>query len=384
MAVAQNEIAIVGGGIGGLIVGYGLHKEGYDVHIYEQACEYEHVGGHLTMDSPTVEILARWGLDEPFKEISCELDGMEVRHIDDGGIAAHFQFPSLGALGVDDPNESGIRILRAFLRPDFLEMVTSRMPDERLHTDHKLVALESSEDYATAVFENGERVQASVILGADGVHSIARNMFDKAEAHAAGHTILRTLCNADVLPEEYPNDRMRFWDGWKFGDKENHVGFHVLTVPVREGRYVSIDLQFMGGDQLEDCSPRDVPIERVEARYPDTIDPVITKMVDARVEPITVHSLFDRRVSTTWVDGRIGILGDAAHSMRPNLGQGACQAIHDAGQLVTSINQFGLGAEALKHYETVRKPYVESIVETAKNTTPDPKKWKDKGQDGAA
>ncbi|MFK8018786.1 MAG: FAD-dependent oxidoreductase [Pseudomonadales bacterium] len=384
MAVAQNEIAIVGGGIGGLIVGYGLHQEGYDVHIYEQAPEYKDIGGHLTMDSPTVEVLARWGLDEPFKEISCELNGMEVRNIDDGGVITHFQYPSLGALGVDDPNDTGIRILRAFLRPDFLDMVTSRMPKERLHTNHRLVALENAEDYATAVFENGERVQASVILGADGVHSIARNMFDKAEAHAAGHTILRTLCNGDVLPEDYPNDRMRFWDGWKYGDKENQIGFHVLTVPVREGRYVSVDLQFMGGDQLEDCHPQDVPIERVEARYPDTMDPVIQSMVDARLEPITVHSLYDRRVSTSWVGGRIAIMGDAAHSMRPNLGQGACQSIHDAGQLVASINELGPGAEALKHYEAIRKPYVESIVETAKNTMPDPKKWKDKGQNDAA
>ncbi|MCY4427145.1 MAG: NAD(P)/FAD-dependent oxidoreductase [Halieaceae bacterium] len=383
MESSQHEVAVIGGGIGGLIVGYGLYKEGYDVHIYEQAPAYADVGGHLTMDSPTVEVLARWCLDEPFAEISCKLDGMEVRGIDDGNVAAYFQFPSLGALGVDDTKDTGIRVLAAFLRPDFLDMVTSRMPKERLHTGHKLVALKSGEDYATAEFENGETVQASVILGADGVRSIARSMLDEAETHAAGHTILRTLCSADVLPEGYPNDRMRFWDGWKFGDKENLVGFHALTVPVREGRYVSVDLQFIGGDQLEDCNWSDVPIERVEARYPETMDPVIKAMVDARLEPITTHTLYDRRVATNWVDGRIAVLGDAAHSMRPNLGQGACQSIHDAGQLVDSIKEFGLSNEALKHYEAIRKPYVESIVETAKNTTPDPKKWKDKGQ-GAA
>jgi salicylate hydroxylase len=140
----------------------------------------------------------------------------------------------------------------------------------------------------------------------------------------------------------------------------------LLTVPVREGKFVSIDLQFVGGDQLGDCDPLNLPIDRVMRRYPETIDPVVKAMIDGRVEPITSHAIFDRPVADKWVDQRIAILGDAAHSMRPSMGQGACQSVHDAGELAKSISLHGLTTEALLAYEAKRKPYVKMIVDVTR------------------
>lgn len=376
------DIAIIGGGIGGLATAVALNQAGFEAHVFEQAPEFGDVGGHLTMDTAAVEVLGRWGLDQKFYDVACELDGMEVRRLRNGDVMAHFPMPDLGSMGVKDDSRKGARIIYSFLRPDFLAMLTDAIPADRLHTGHRLTSLTNGDDSATAEFDNGNKVTASIVIAADGVKSIARKMFDDSESKAAGHTVLRTLCSADLLPDDMPNDRMRFWEGWEFGNKEKNDGVHILTVPVREGKYISVDLQFMGGDQLEDCNPWDLPIDRIMARYPEieNMDPLALKMIEERLEPVTAHALFDRKVATKWVDQRITLLGDSAHNMRPNLGQGACQAVHDAGEIAKALTEHGLTNEGLKAFENVRKPYVTSIVEVAMNTKIDPKKWKDKSK----
>lgn len=374
------EVAIIGGGMGGLVAGVALNQAGIDAHVFEQAPAYGDVGGHLTMDTAAIEVLANYGLDKPFLELSSPLACMELKKLSTGDVVMQMPFPDLGALGVEDESRKGDRQLYAFLRSDFLKVAVEAIPESKMHTGHILTSLENGDGNATATFENGNTVTAKVILGADGVKSLARRMFDDSAAAPAGHSILRTLCSVDVLPERIVNDRMNFWDGWEFGDKEAGIGAHMLTVPVRGGKFVSVDIQFQGGDQLEDCDPWDIPVERVLARYPakDEMDPVIYDMIEARLEPITVHALWDRPVASKWVDGQIAILGDAAHNMRPTLGQGACQAIHDAHELTKCLSEKGLTSEALKAYESVRAPYVKSIVEVAKNLKVDPKAWKKK------
>ncbi len=374
------DVAIIGGGIGGLTTAVALRHAGIDAHVFEQAPAYGNVGGHLTMDEAAIAVLARWGLDAPFRQVACELAGMEIKDLETGQVIVTMPFPDLGALGVKDDQRMGTRVCHSFLRSDYLQLLVDRIPSDHLHTGHRLADLAGDDQRATATFDNGTQVTASVMLVADGVRSKARAMFDNSPAVVAGHTILRTLCSAELLPADMPNDRMRFWDGWKFGDKANHVGVHVLTVPVRDRRFVSVDLQFMGGDQLEDCNPADLPYDRIMKRYPAAMDPIVKRMVDARLEPITAHALWDRPVATKWVDQRIAILGDAAHSMRPNLGQGACQSVHDAGELVRQFAAHGLGHAALKAYEAVRLPYTQSIVEAAKKLVVDPKAWKNKAQ----
>jgi salicylate hydroxylase len=373
---SKVDVAIIGGGIGGLSTALALHKIGFDAHVFEQAPAYGEVGGHLTMDEAAIAVLKTFDLDQAFLDIGCHLDGMEVRAMDTGEVAVHMPLPDLGSMGVKDKSRMGGRVAYAFLRTDYLNICTSRLPEGRLHTGHKLTGLSGDADSATAVFENGSTVTAKIMLAADGVRSLARQEFDNTDATFTKHSVLRTLCSADLLPNDMPNDRMRFWDGWKFGDKAAGVGVHVLTVPVRDNKFVSVDIQFMGGDQLQDCSPQDLPIERVMARFPDSLDAVVKEMIDKRVEPIAAYPLYDRPVANKWVENRIALIGDAAHSMRPNLGQGACQSVHDAGELAKSFAEHGLTNKALLAYEAVRKPYTQSVVESAMKTKIDPKAWK--------
>ena len=378
MSDQSVEVAIIGGGIGGLTTAVALNHAGIDAHVYEQVEAYGDIGGHLTIDDAAIAVLDRWGLADAFHAISCRLPQMQVKKLDTGEEIVTMPFPDLGALGVSDDGRMGTRVVHAFLRADLLDLLIKALPEGKLHTGCKLTGLEGGLTCATASFENGESVTASVVLAADGVRSLARKKLDDVPATKAGHSVLRTMCPIEAVPEELRAYQMQFWDGWAFGNKEAQEGVHALTVPVRDGKFLSVDLQFMGGDQLENCNPHDLPVDRVMSRYPDTLDPAVQAMIDARVEPIAAYPLFDRPVAEKWVDGRIAILGDAAHSMRPNLGQGACQSIHDAGAIADAFAEHGMSHEALKSYEAVRKPYTQSIVETAKKIMVDPKAWKSK------
>jgi len=376
MSEHSVEVAIIGGGIGGLTSAVALNHAGIDAHVFEQAEVYGDIGGHLTIDDAAIAVLARWGLAESFADISCRLPQMQVKKLDTGEEIVTMPFPDLGSMGVSDDGRMGTRVVYSFLRADLLDLLVKAMPEGKVHNGYKLSGLEGGDDSATVVFENGESVMASAVLAADGVRSLARRMFDDVPVTKAGHSVLRTMCPIDAVPEALRTYQMHFWDGWAFGNKEAQEGVHALTVPVRDGKFLSVDLQFIGGDQLEDCNPHDLPVDRVMARYPDTLDPAVQAMIDARVEPIAAYPLFDRPVAEKWVDGRIAILGDAAHSMRPNLGQGACQSIHDAGAIADAFAEHGVNHAALQSYEAVRKPYTQSIVEAAKKVMVDPKAWK--------
>lgn len=367
------SVAVIGGGIGGLATTVALNQAGIDAHVFEQTAAYGDVGGHLTIDDAAIAELAAMGLEDAFRAMSCPLNGIELKNLGTGEVMAHFPHPDLAALGVDDDSRTGDRVVYAFQRADFLEMLVNAIPAENVHTGHRLTSLSGDADSATASFENGAEVTAQVIIAADGVRSQARASFDDSAAVPANWTILRTLCPADVLPADLPNDRMRFWNGAEFGEPPANMT-HLLTVPVRGNDFISLDLQFVGGDQLEDCNARDLPIDRVMARYPEGMDPIVKAMIDARIEPIAAYPIHDRPVAEKWVENRIAILGDAAHSMRPSLGQGACQSLHDAGQITKSIGEHGLTNAALDHYEGIRKPYVKMIVEAAKKAPMGPPK----------
>jgi salicylate hydroxylase len=380
MTERKVDVAIIGGGMGGMVLAAALDRAGIDYHLYEQAPRLGVVGGHLTIDTAAIEVLARYGLAEAFHALASPLERIEVRKLDTGEVVTAFPFPDLGSMGVADPNRVGARVVHAFLRADFVQMIAARLPSDRMSIGHRLVSLDEENGRAVGRFENGESVSAKALIGADGVRSMARRMFDDAPATPAGINICRTTVPASLMPADMPCDRMRFWDGWAFGSKERHEAIHVLIAPVRGGEFVCIDMNVYGGDQFEDCDPFDIPAERIMARLPATVDPVIPSLVAGRVEPFAGHPLFDRRVASKWTSDHIAILGDAAHSMRPTLGQGACQAIHDAGALANAFAEHGVTATALAAYEAERADYVKSIVEVAMKTVVDPKEWKDKTQ----
>lgn len=383
-ATLNVDVAIIGGGMGGMTAAVALNRAGIKAHLFEQAEAFGQVGGHLTIDTAAIEVLSRFGLDKGFLDMAVELNGIEVRHLDSGDVIAAFPIPDLGSMGVEDPNRHGGRIVHAFLRADYVKWLTELMPTDQLHLGCQLSALNEVDGGAVAEFENGSSVKANYIIGADGIRSMAREMFDPAETMVAPVSVARTMVPASAMPEGIPNDRMRFFDGWAFGDKEANHGTHVLTAPVRGGEFVCIDYQLHGGDQLTDCDPWNIPPERIAARLPQEAWAPIKALMDARVEVIACFPLRDRPVATKWTSEHIAIIGDAAHAMRPTLGQGACQAIHDVGQLMQEIEAHGLNTKALKAYEAVRAPYVRSIVEVAKNTKVDPKAWKKKMEEKQA
>lgn len=378
-AVTECDVAIIGGGVGGLALAAALDQAGVEAHVFEKWPDFGEVGGHLTIDNYAIEVLDRFGVAKSFLEASTRLHGLEIRAMHGGGILNHIKLPDLGSMGVDDAERTGTREAWGFLRSDLVKLFASHVPDERLHTDYEFVSLVDGDESCEATFANGETVRAKLVVGADGARSIVRQILDDAPSENVGVTICRVNAPADLLPADHPNDRLRLWDG----NVDKGVGSVALTCPVRGGADVAIDVLFVQGDQLEDADKQDVPVDRVFARLPDDVDPLLIKLIEGREGPIVAHGLYDREVAKVWSGKSLTIIGDAAHAMRPNLGQGACQSIHDAGALSTAIAEHGLNTDALHAYEAARADYVRQIVAVSKSTPPTPEAWDDDVKESA-
>lgn len=152
MTERMVDVAIVGGGMGGMVLGAALAHAGIDYQLYEQAPRFGVIGGHLTIDTAAIDIIGRYGLDAPFHELACCLNTIEVRKFDTGEVVANFPFPDLGSMGVTDPNRHGTREVFGFLRADFVRMVAERLPQDRLNVGHRLVGLTEANGRAVAEF----------------------------------------------------------------------------------------------------------------------------------------------------------------------------------------------------------------------------------------
>lgn len=359
------SIAIIGAGIGGVAAAVGLDRAGFDVKLYDQAPAFAEVGGTITIDAYTIRVLQAWGIADELMSRVAPCHNIEMRTMA-GELVSSGPIPDLTDIGVDVPGRTGPRELFGVQRSDLHGAILRHFPTAQTFPGMRLRSVTDKGTHAEATFDDGTTIKPRILIGADGIRSTVRKVFTDVEATPAGVTICRSLASAEHLPDGWPNDRMRRWEH-QLGDGGS---VNSLFAPTRQGTQVGIDTSLYLGDQLEDLENNVVPLERLLALYPDNTDPVILNALRAGLVETRSYPLFDLPVIDNWSSESITLLGDAAHAMRPLLGQGANSAIQDADELVNALVREPEVGEALQAYERVREPFTNAIKRAARNFRP--------------
>jgi FAD-dependent urate hydroxylase len=345
------RVVIVGGGIGGLTTALGLHRFGHHPVVVEQTAELRPVGAGLSLWPNGIKVLNLLGLGSRVAALGGTMDRMAYADAA-GQPLLDFALSEL----YDRVGERARPIARAQLQDLLLTAVRSALGPHGVHLGARVVAVEDIDGAATVVVDDGRTFDADVVVAADGTHSELRDVVigRSVERRYVGYVNWNGLVaeSVDLAP-------IGTWLTW-VGD-----GKRASIMPVGGGRcywFFDVPMSLDAVDTLADH--RQVLAERF-AGWAPAVQSLIERLDPGGVARTPIHDL---EPLPNWVRGRIALLGDAAHAMAPDLGQGGCQAIEDGWVLAHHLTATSRGVpDALARYQSERMPHTADMVRRARN-----------------
>ncbi|HET8600860.1 MAG TPA: FAD-dependent monooxygenase [Segeticoccus sp.] len=337
---------VVGGGIGGLATAVALLRAGHEVEVLEQAPAFTEVGAGLTLWPNAVRALEALGLGDAVRARSLVAT--------DGGIR-----DSSGRwLARQDISTIRKRFgpLLMIHRADLLDALREAVPGPALRAG--TIVTEVTAD-GIVTHASGQR-QADVVIAADGVNSTARRVLWPAAKppRYAGYVAYRMLTTPLPLPAEGGEGRVRHeqrrvGETWGRGERFGYV-------PLPHGRYYCFAaITAPPGSVSEGLAG----LRRRFAHWHPPIPRLLEAIPDD--EALLFHDLMELPPLDSYVCGRVALLGDAAHAMTPNLGQGAGLALEDAatlGHLVGGVRDAEAVSAALADYDRHRRHRTQRVA----------------------
>lgn len=345
------RIAIVGGGLGGLAAALFLRKAGLEATVYEQVPELREVGAGIVVSPNMVRPLRKIGLGEKLSAFAVRLEAAwEFRRWDDGRVL--FVQP----MGDECERLYGTHCYVAH-RADLLALLQRALPQHPLRLDHRCIGVDQNEHEAELTFASAggrtTKVTADVVIGADGIHSlISRAVARQIDARFSGLCAFRCLVPAEKAPEIALRPVQTLWLG---------PGRHFVHYPISAGRLVNVVAIVPAGNWRNDSWTADGEISDLSAEF-EGWDHRVHQLIRSAASTKR-WAMYDRDPLERWSEGRITLLGDAAHAMLPFFAQGAAQAIEDAVVLADCLQKADAGSvpQALQRYEAIRRPRTSQV-----------------------
>lgn len=332
----MRRALVVGAGIGGLAAGRVLREAGWEVQILERATDLNPQGAGITLWPNASRVLRDLGVAESLPKAPAHApdsglrrwDGRLLVSTDIAAIERRFGAPML------------------FLQRTTLhDALLGGGVRELVRTDAEVVQVIDSTDRVRVQLQNGEALEADVLIGADGIGSKVRaGLLDDGPPTPSGLLAYRAL--TEPPPFDFPMGE--YWGpGRTFGA--------ILLDGDRLYWFAS-----KRGDADE--APEPDPIPGLLERHRDWAPGIARVIESTPPQEVMRHALFDRKPSKRWVGQRVALLGDAAHPMFPFLGQGACQAIEDVQALGQVLRPGADIPTALREYQRRRRRRAASIT----------------------
>jgi salicylate hydroxylase len=338
------RIAIVGGGLAGLAAANALRTFGIAPEVFETAPALGEIGAAVNSSPQAVKALRAIGVGEEVAAVAHLSPGIYTRNMQTGEF-----------LEFNDRYEAAKRYgapYYSFHRADLLDALASRLDHSAIHLGHRLTGIEERSDRILLDFANGAQVKAEYVIGADGIRSVIRQaLYGSDNPTYTGQMVWRSLLNGSDVPAEVlePMGHTQ-WVG---------PGCHLLAYYIRQKKLLNIVTQEDTDKWVEEgWSIRGDPDE-MRASFPNP-EPRLEKLLSLVTE-CSKWGLFTRPLTQNWGRGRIQLIGDAAHAMLPNAGQGACQAFEDAYILGRWLEACRDPVEAFANFRRVRIPRVHGV-----------------------
>ncbi|MCU4363655.1 MULTISPECIES: FAD-dependent urate hydroxylase HpxO [Acinetobacter] len=337
------EITIIGAGMGGLTTGIALKKFGHKVTIYEQAEKILPVGAAISLWSNGVKCLNYLGLTEQVAKLGGQMD--QLAYIDGltGDTMTQFSLLPL----IEEVGQRPYPVARA----DLQNMLMDEFGREDIQLGKKMIELQEQEDGVLVKFADATEIKTDLLIGADGTHSITRAyvLGEQVSRRYAGYVNWNGL--VEISEKLTPADQWTTFVG---------QGKRVSLMPVADGKfYFFFDVPLPVG--LENNRAEYKPLLK---QYFEGWCAPVQHLIDALDEQKTNRvEIHDIEPFAQFYKGRVVIVGDAAHSTTPDIGQGGCQAMEDAIYLARSLQINTLGLEdALKRYQNKRNERANELV----------------------
>jgi salicylate hydroxylase len=335
-----QPVLIAGGGIGGLATAMGLAQKGIQSILLEKSASLGEIGAGIQLGPNAFHAFDYLGVGEAARNMAVYVDQLrlmdaltaeEITHVD---------------LREDFRNRFGnpyAVVHRGDLHGVFLRACQEHALVE-LRVSSEVVGYDQDGSSVTARLANGERVTGSLLIGADGLWSnVRKQVIADGPPRVSGHTTYRSVIPTEQMPEDLRWNAATLWAGPKC---------HIVHYPLSGWKVFNLVVTYHN-DAPEPVAGQPVSDEEVMKGF---------SHVHERAQEIIRHGrnwrlwvLCDRDPAENWIDGRVALLGDAAHPMLQYFAQGACQAMEDAVCLSHMLAQHDT-ATALERYRAQRFP----------------------------
>ncbi|KAI9732767.1 MAG: hypothetical protein M1834_003705 [Cirrosporium novae-zelandiae] len=346
------KVLIVGAGIGGLTAAIGLRQQGHEVILFEQSRFANELGAAIHLAPNCHGILLKFGV--PDEELGANLMQRFVDYTQSGETNNEVEVDQQSHLW----QHSWLLAHRVYLHNALKQKATTpkgKGKPAELRTSSKVVDIDC--DKAIVILENGEKFQGDVVIGADGVHSKARSkLAESIKPFSSGKNAFRFLISRQTALDD-PQTR-------KFAEKDGELAIwyaedrRIVKYPCKDNELLNFvcihpDTETEASGDWSGSTHKEKLVEVFK-----NFDPAVVALISkADPETLKLWNLMDMKELPTWVNGRLAVIGDAAHPFLPHQGQGGGIAIEDAASLAVVL---GPGTqphevpERLKLYEECR------------------------------
>lgn len=351
-----QRVAIVGAGLGGAAAAALLQQAGLTVDVYEQSPTFSRLGAGIHIGPNVLKIFRRIGIEDALVTMGSNPDFWLSR---DGMTGDYLSRIPFGDFAMKKYGAHYVTIHRG----DMHALQISVLDPARLHFDKRLESVVDDGSGVDLFFADGTRTRADIVIGADGINSCVREaLLGVEKPHYSGWVGHRALIPAHKL-SKFDLD---FEACVKWWTEDRHIMVYYTTASHDEYYYVT------GVPHPEwDINEAFVPSSREEMQEAFAgYHPVVQALIDCTDE-VTKWPLLNRSPLPLWSRGRMVMIGDACHPMKPHMAQGAAMAIEDAAMLTRCLTETGVSdhAAAFRMYEANRRERASRIQKISNANT---------------